>query len=130
MAQPYPSSLCKFLALAVNESLKPASRRVKLDIAACAKHSGRGARIGEAQHPGPRLRRPDDPLLTDLEKVDTVKPATRLVQAKAVEKYSRWLEVNLTAAAIASLDSMPLLYSFPMGFWELDVSTGPSNVSL
>ena len=110
VAQPYPSSLCKFLALAVSESLKPISRRVKLDIAACAKHSGRGARIGEAQHPGPRLRRPEDPLLTDLEQVDTVKPATRLVQAKAVEKYSRWLGRNLTAAAVASLDSMPQLY--------------------
>ena len=110
VAQPYPGSLCKFLALAVAESLKPTDRQVKLDIAACAKYSGRGACIGEASHPGPRLRRPDDPLLTDLEQIDTVRPATRLVQAKALEKYSRWLSSQLPAATVASLDRMPQLY--------------------
>ena len=80
VAQPYPASLCKFLALAVAETLKPEGRRVKLDIASCAKQSGRGMRIGEAAHPGPRVRVPADPFITDLEMVDTVRPATRLIQ--------------------------------------------------
>ena len=66
VAQPYPASLCKFLALAVAETLKPEGRRVKLDIASCAKQSGRGMRIGEAAHPGPRVRVPTDPFITDL----------------------------------------------------------------
>ena len=36
VAKPYPRALCKFLAVATAESLKPQSRRMHLDPAACA----------------------------------------------------------------------------------------------
>lgn len=116
-AEAYPTGLCRFLAKVVAEELKPADRRQKFDVASCAKCCGR--RIGEASHPGPRVRRVLPAV--ELDEVDTVTPATRLLQARALERYARWLSENLPADVLQHLWDSPLfqvsfLQSF--GHWS------------
>ena len=57
--------------------------------AACARSCS--YRIGDAQNPGPRPRRDVGPFAADLELIDTVRPATRLLQARAMDKFNRWV---------------------------------------
>ena len=106
VAEPYPRALCKFLAAATAESLKPQSRRMHLDPAACARCST--SRIGEAKSPGPRIRRnvPGD---FDLEEVACVQPATALLQTRVHERYCNWLVSRLSPATITSLENNPHL---------------------
>jgi hypothetical protein len=106
VAEPYPRALCKFLAVATAESLKPQSRRMHLDPAACARCST--SRIGEAKSPGPRIRRnvPGD---FDLEEVAFVQPATALLQTRVHERYCNWLVSRLSPATITSLENNPHL---------------------
>ena len=105
-AEAYPHSLCRFLAKAVYESLKPVERQRKLNPAACARCSN--LRIGEAQNPGPRpgRRRPDVP---NLEDVSLVKPATILLQKRVHEKFVSWLATELSVEALSNLQRNPRL---------------------
>ena len=105
VAEPYPASLSRFLAKLVHQSLLPVERRCTLDAAACARSSSR--RIGEAKNPGPRARRDQGPFATDLELIDTVRPATRLLQSKAVDKFDRWIRRNLPEGTCKSLLLLP-----------------------
>lgn len=107
VAEPYPASLSRFLAKAVVNSLLPEGRRARLDIAGCARSSGR--RIGEASNPGPRPQRDQGPCATDLELVDTVQPATRLLQAKVLAKFDRWLRRQLGDEMVQSFELCPKL---------------------
>ena len=105
-AEAYPHSLCRFLAKAVYESLKPIERRRPLDPAACARCSG--ARIGEAQNPGPRLPRPRADA-GNLEDVNLVQPATILLQKRVHEKFVAWIASELGSEALGSLQRAPKL---------------------
>ena len=105
-AEAYPHSLCRFLARAVYESLKPCERRRTLDPAACARCSG--ARIGEAQNPGPRLPRPRSGAI-NLEDVNLVQPATILLQKRVHEKFVTWISSELGHDALHSLQRAPKL---------------------
>ena len=107
VAEPYPSKLSQVLAKAVATSLLPEARQVPLDLAACARSSSR--RIGEARNPGPRARRDQGPFAADLELVDTVQPATRLLQAKVLAKFDRWIFRQLGEEIHQSLDLCPKL---------------------
>lgn len=100
VAEPYPTGLARFLALLVYEGLKPPNRRSKLDISACARACGRC--IGEALNPGPRFR-VRGPFVSDLELVDTVEPATRALQSRALEKLDNWLRRELGEEAFGSI---------------------------
>ena len=106
VAEPYPRSLCRFLAIATAESLKPPSRRVSFDPAACAQCGHR--RIGEAKNPGPRLCR-NYPRELDLEDVALVQPATALLQTRVHERYCNWLVSRLSSPAVGSLEENPQL---------------------
>lgn len=99
VAEPYPSSLCAYLARAVVEALKPVERQRRLDVAACARCNGR---IGEASHPGPRPRRMRTSL-DNLEEVSRVQPATRVLQQRVYNMYGRWLEDQLSPATLIIL---------------------------
>ena len=105
VAEAYPTALCRLLALAVSEALKPAGRQHKLDVASCARCCGR--RIGEAAHPGPRLRR-QRPAGT-LEDVQRVQLPTLLIQRRVHEQYHEWLEAQLSAAVWFSVQANPSL---------------------
>ena len=104
-AEPYPRSLARFLAAAIAEDLKPASRRRDLDPSSCARCGHR--RIGEAANPGPRQRthQPD----IDLEQVSLVQPATVALQAKIHRLFLNWLQSELSAGAFRSLAATPAL---------------------
>ena len=66
-------------------------------------------RIGDAQNPGPRPRRDVGPFAADLELIDTVRPATRLLQARAMDKFNRWIRRQLSAEVSESLALLPKL---------------------
>ena len=104
-AEPYPRSLARFLAAAIAEDLKPASRRRELDPSSCARCSHR--RIGEAAKPGPRQRahQPD----IDLEQVALVQPSTVALQAEIHRLFPNWLQSELSAGAFRSLAATPSL---------------------
>eukprot|EP00438_Fugacium_kawagutii_P011481 Skav211699 [mRNA] locus=scaffold1535:189530:207134:+ [translate_table: standard] len=105
VAESYPLPLCRFLAIATAESLKPASRRADIDASACARCNHR--RIGEAKNPGPRKRQV--PPGVDLEQVRLVQPATVLLQSKVHSRYCDWLATKLSRAAVSSLQDHPHL---------------------
>ena len=106
VAESYPPKLAHFLALMVTEKLKPPSRQMKLDAAACAGSTHR--RIGEAKNPGPRPRhlrpRPDH-----LEDVNLVQPATQILQRRVHQKFLSWLDSQLTAGTMQSIYQQPHL---------------------
>ena len=106
VAEPYPRALCRFLAIATAESLKPASRRVNLDPAARARCGSR--RIGEALNPGPRQRR-NQPGEMDLEEVALVQPATALLQTRIHERFCNWLMARLSPGTLRSVEANPQL---------------------
>ena len=105
VAEPYPTGLCRYLAIAVAESLKAPDRQRKLDAASCARSTCK--RVGEAKNPGPRPRgsqhRPD------LDTVETVRAATRLIQTKIYKRFHDWLAAELTAESFESLALAPHL---------------------
>lgn len=105
VAEAYPTSLCRLLALAVAEALKPKGRQRTLDVASCARCCGR--RIGEASHPGPRMRRPRP--TGDLEDVQRVQLPTLMIQRRVHEQYLTWLESQLTAETWVSVQANPFL---------------------
>lgn len=105
IAEPYPTLLCRLLAAAICEELKPAERRRRLDAAACAKCS---KRIGEASHPGPRRRNfTDRP--ADLERVQRVEAVTLAVQSRVHSRFIAWLEGELAEDAVRELRRHPEL---------------------
>lgn len=69
LAEPYPARLCKVLAAAVTEQMKPIERRRSLDVAACARCF---RRCGEASNPGPRPRAREAERPEDLEAMQRV----------------------------------------------------------
>ena len=105
-AEAYPHSLCRFLARAVYESLKPIERRRVLDPAACARCGS--SRIGEAQNPGPRMPRPR-PSADNLEDINLVQPTTMLLQKRVHEKFVAWIASELGSEALRSLQRAPKL---------------------
>eukprot|EP00438_Fugacium_kawagutii_P007238 Skav211558 [mRNA] locus=scaffold2228:116375:121024:+ [translate_table: standard] len=116
IAEPYPVKLCRLLAAAIAEGMKPAERREKLDAAACARCS---ARVGEASNPGPRPRfRGDRPL--DLEQVQRVEQTTLALQARVHGRYLAWLQQELEPAAFQELRLHPelqVLFLRSFGNW-------------
>ena len=92
-AEAYPSSLCRLLAAAVAEGMKPVNRQKKLDIAGCCKSCGR--RTGEAANPGPRRRQRPLHAPSTLDEVPMVQAATRLVQDRAYQQFLDWLQSEL-----------------------------------
>ena len=109
VAESYPTSLCKLLARAVTEFLKPVERRVQFDPAACARSSSR--RIGEAKNPGPRARQHENRGL-DLERVELISHTTVLLEKKVREKYLAWLQRELSPESWEGLCSQPHLQVF------------------
>lgn len=92
VAEPYPKGISKLLAAAVTEQLKPAERRRRLDVAACARCS---CRIGEASHPGPRPRR-DRAAGLSLEEAQMIRPETAILQTRVHHGFLTWLQGQLT----------------------------------
>lgn len=106
VAESYPPKLAHFLALMVTEKLKPPSRQMKLDVAACAGSIHR--RIGEAKNPGPRPRQ-HRPRPGHLEDVNLVQPATQILQRRVHQKFLSWLDLQLTAGTMQSIYQQPHL---------------------
>ena len=104
VAEPSPRALCRFLAIATAESLKPSSRRVNLYPAACARCAS--GRIGEASNPGPRVRR-NQPREMDLEEVALVQPATSLLQTRIHERFCNWLMARLCPGTLLVCRGQP-----------------------
>ncbi len=86
LAEPYPRSLCRILALAIAKDVGLVSSR-PLDVAACAKLGT--LRAGEAINPGPRR-----PLVrqrtVNLGDVELLEPATIALRSKLWDEFSRW----------------------------------------
>eukprot|EP00438_Fugacium_kawagutii_P001255 Skav223451 [mRNA] locus=scaffold350:925896:940241:- [translate_table: standard] len=105
VAEPYPARLCRFLAMATAESLKPFSRQAALDVAACAKCSS--CRVGEAKNPGPvRSHRRTG---ADLEQIQLISPATAMIQQRIHERFCSWLEQSLSAESLEAIQHNPQL---------------------
>ena len=114
VAQSYPTGLCRFLALALAEELKPVARRRALDVAACARCCGR--RIGEAGNPGPRRRNFIGPR-PNLAEVETLQETTLIIQRRVHLKFVRWLESELSPQTYEALCWHPHLQAnFVQGF--------------
>lgn len=59
--------------------------------------------------PGLDLEEMWDLSLLTLELIDTVRPATRLLQARAMDKFNRWIRRQLSVEASESLALLPKL---------------------
>ncbi len=117
--------MCRLLAAAVAEALKPSNRQKKLDIAACCKSCGR--RIGEAANPGPRRRRHAEDAPGNLDDVPMVRAATRAIQDRAFQRFIDWLQNELPEESWQWLRSEPsrmLMFLRPFG-QQLYASSGP-----
>ena len=84
VAEAYPrqvNSVLSLLAYHLANHILPIQARRRLDLAACARCHG--ARIGEAQHPGPR----SDLLVGSLEDVSLVTPTTAKLQNRVLAAF-------------------------------------------
>ena len=94
LAEPYPRSLCRILALAMAKDVGLVSSR-PLDVAACAKLGT--LRAGEALNPGPRR-----PFVrqraVNLGDVLLLEPATIALRSKLWDEFSRWFASQFGAS--------------------------------
>lgn len=107
LAQVYPKALARDLAGAMGNASGLRRSKLKLSIAGCAKCGH--ARIGEADHPGPRAaqRIPRDP--QDLEGALLVEPVTQALQQKVWTDFEGWLAVKFSPETIEQMYLCPLL---------------------
>lgn len=117
VAQVYPKSLCQDLASAM--ALKAgliSSKQVRLNTGGCAKSAEH--RIGEAAHPGPRVRHAAEPHREARELVNTkpVEGTTVHLQDKVWLRFVRWLCDHLSPETCNQLFLCATLLLSTMGF--------------
>eukprot|EP00438_Fugacium_kawagutii_P012357 Skav200003 [mRNA] locus=scaffold4475:38161:42612:+ [translate_table: standard] len=95
LAEPYPRKLCYTLGAAMAQDAGLPPGRKKLDVVACAKCVG--ARVGEAQHPGPRS--PSFSRAASLADVELVEPATVQLRERIWVQFSKWFSETFEGAA-------------------------------
>lgn len=100
VAQPYPSGVCKAIAMGMCVTLGFQERR-HFDPASCARCSH--SRIGEAGHPGPAPR--DRSLL--LESVPLIEAKTAALQTRFWKWFNQWLDEHLSPEAKDALIGHP-----------------------
>ena len=103
LAESYPRKLCSYLAAAFAIDLGFKGKRRTLDLVGCAKLTG--ARVGEAQNPGPRL-----PVRRDRENIydySLLEPATVLIRAKFWKQFQDWIELNIGVGATENFVACP-----------------------
>ena len=93
VAQPYPSGLCKLVALACSIHANWSEHK-RLDVGACCRAGS--LRIGEASHPGPR--RTFQRQAGQLEAVHLRAPATEALEARQLESFIAWSRLKLPSA--------------------------------
>ena len=106
LAESYPRSVCESLALAfLIDSGKLIRKR--LDINKCARFSG--ARIGEAQNPGPpRPIAPRDG--ADLRNVVLLEPGTIAIRSKILRDFRIWLDEQVGPESFEWVVRSPLWF--------------------
>eukprot|EP00438_Fugacium_kawagutii_P010863 Skav216247 [mRNA] locus=scaffold20:89010:95933:+ [translate_table: standard] len=103
LAQVYPQQLCRDIAtgMALRANLvDPAAAH--FSVASCAKCSN--ARIGEASHPGPRVRRREPQRApSELLNAALVEDTTLHLQDQVWKRFRRWLHSHLSARTCEQL---------------------------
>lgn len=100
VAQPYPTGVCKAIAMGMCITLGFHERR-QFDPASCARCSH--MRIGEAGHPGPASR--DRSML--LESVPLIEAKTAALQTRFWKWFNQWLDEHLSSSAKNALLAHP-----------------------
>ena len=104
LAESYPRALCEVLACAMAKDCgwQPDRRRVNVsDVAKC-----KGARIGEASHPGPRVSRATR--LDTLNDYELLEPETIRMRAKFWAAFNNWLDSELGVGSLDILLRSPI----------------------
>ena len=109
VAQPYPRGFARLLALALCQKAGWC-RTERLDVAGCSKSGS--LRVGEADHPGPNIRRA--PIRVGrLAEVQLVTAQTLALEAKQLERFQLWCNETL-----ADVDLFELFSAVPQFLME------------
>ena len=106
LAESYPRPLCDLLACAMSKDCgwQPLRRRVSVsDVARC-----KGARIGEAQNPGPRVQRSQRS--GTLHDVELLEPETVRMRARFWATFNQWLDDELGSGSLDTLLLSPIAF--------------------
>eukprot|EP00438_Fugacium_kawagutii_P023162 Skav227287 [mRNA] locus=scaffold4822:20112:21572:+ [translate_table: standard] len=99
VAQPYPTGLCRLLALALCQAAGW-SRVEKLDVAGCSRTGS--LRPGEANNPGPRVRKRTYPGASLFE-FELITAQTLALEAKQLQLFCDWVSEMMPTTDIEEL---------------------------